>query len=235
MHQQQAVPEQPLLSERAACGLNTTDEIRISQKEFLTNNWGRLQATASYAGERYSRFIKVDRNVATVANGEAVVRCRVPVPDGFYMLSSLGSLKPVDPASDEYWPLRYPDMDALRPDFTKLDSTPPLQMLDVRRFIDFLEHVRQSEEHSHAARRVVISQDVIYSIKDHRVNFALPFQIPVKGGELVFEAETVKLVFTEMLRYDQVHIGYNNRAQNGTLVVGLDWNSCGLIMERGYG
>jgi hypothetical protein len=67
---------------------------------------------------------------------------------------------------------------------------------------------------------------------DSSPEFSFPDRLPINGHSIVFDANNLKLVFIEMLRYDQIYIGYDNRTiddNHQPLVLGLDWGHCALI------
>lgn len=227
MFQQQALPEQPLLAEKGSRASNTTNSIKISQAEFLTNNWRRIQAIGMDHFNSYSYYVKVTNNVAIVTNGFVMIRCKAPFPDGYYTVSPQDYLEPVTP--EHSWS-RYPDTDVMKHYLESAVSTPPIERADVRRFIDFLEHVKQADS-NYTKPKISLTQDVIYRVSDHRTNFAFPCQLPIKGDGIVFDTGHLKLVFIEMLRYDRIHLGFNQDQNKNILIAGLGWDSCAIIRE----
>lgn len=208
---------------------------KVDQPDFLTNNWKMLQANSEYYGSSSNRFVKVKGGVISITNGSIVVRCPVGLPDGFYVISEDNEFVGGDPRQDYPW-YSFPDCDAIMPNFKTLDYTPPLPKkaqgeVDILTIVEYCNFVRKSSTGSRS--RVAIEGDTLIAIDVRESWLTLPFIIPVNTGSLVFEAYDLKLVFTEMLRYDAVHIGFDNYLPNNkTLVVGRDWGHCALLTGK---
>lgn len=222
----------------------------LSQAPYLTNNWKSVQVSDSYD---FSQFIKIQEGVATLTNGESLLRCRVPaVPNGFYTLDDNNIL--VD-AEDElraqvaernlYYPSSYtrssfPDPESVRPNFKMLTHTPPIARDEVRVIMDFLNHVRASYDNDdvHSPALVCIEGATISSWKDSQVWLQLSCEIPVNTGGEVFGANRLRQLMTDMLRYERIFIGKDHRpvgidpVSYAPLVLGVDWSSCGIIKPR---
>lgn len=222
----------------------------LNQAPYLTNNWKSIQVSDV---NDYSRFIKIHGGVATLTNGESLLRCRVPsIPDGFYTLDEGNILIDAEEELREhvaekhsyyatsYTRSAFPDPESVRPNFKELSHTPPILRDEVRVIMDFLNHVRSSydSDESYRPALVGIEGSVISSWQDHNVWLQLSCEWPVNAGGEVFGANRLRQVMTDMLRYEHIFIGKDRRpvgidpVSSGPLVVGLDWSSCGIIKSR---
>jgi hypothetical protein len=191
--------------------------------------------------EEYVKFIKVTNGVISLTNGNAIIRyfCS-SIPDGFYKLNNHNLLIKAD-IINPYVKLRYyPDIDIAKPQFEFLDRV-LLDRSTVQLFIEFINYIRQSNDMARDKTYIALDQ---YGAKLHRMyysyrpdietlpEFNFPEPLPINGHSIVFDANNLKIVFTEMLRYDHIYIGYDNRAiedMHRPLVLGLDWGHCALI------
>jgi hypothetical protein len=220
----------------------------LNQAPYLTNNWKALQYSDS---NEYSRFIKIQGGVATITNGETLLRCQVPnIPDGFYLLDDNNILVAAEDELREMtqkWsyyytssPRLFPDPESIRPNFNILTHTPLISRDEVRVIMDFLNHVRgtydRDEDHNPAL--VCIEGDSISSWKDQSVWLKLSCPFPVNLGGEVFGANRLRHLMTDMLRYEHIFVGKDQRPIGvgmeppSLLVIGLDWSKCGIIKAR---
>jgi hypothetical protein len=222
----------------------------LNQAPYLTNNWKSIQVSET---NDYCRFIKIQDGIATITNGETLLRCRVPgVPNGFYTLDDSDILVDAEDElregmidNDRYYPSSYsrssfPDPESVRPNFKALTHTPPILRDEVRVIMDFLNHVRGTYDNDdfHSPAIVCVEGATISSWKDRQVWLQLSCEIPVNAGGEGFGANRLRQLMADMLRYDHIFIGKdhrpvgNNPVSSAPLVVGLDWSSCGIIKPR---
>ena len=211
----------------------------IEQDVFLLNNWRVLQGQADDPQRHYGKYVRSLGGVLTITNGVSLIRYEAGSLDGFYIIDGYGRFVPSDPNKDIYNRGGYPDVDAVMPNFKMLDKTPPVSSDEIRRFIEYLNHIRQSNNMVGESVDCLLVEDI--AVKKRKYNdgnhvlpeYAFPFRLPMVDG-VVFDANALRVVFTEMLRYESVYIGYDNVAPGKTpLVVGLDWGHCGLVMPSG--
>lgn len=198
---------------------------KLGDKPFLINNWKMLQANADpYAV--YNRYVKVSEGVASITNGEVIIRCPIPLPSGFYVITEENEFVRTPPCDDYSW-TRFPDVDAACPALERMDWTTWIGQTDVLRIIEFTNYARKNSRSGEI--NVFIRGDKMSMIGGEEQWLQLPCTIPVKPSGLVFSAYNLKLAFTEMLRYDAVQIGYDNVSMyKQPLVIGLDWGHCAL-------
>lgn len=221
----------------------------LNQAPYLTNNWKALQYSDI---NDYSKFIKIHDGVATITNGETLLRCQVPsVPNGFYLLddnnilvSAEDELREMTDKSSAYYTSSskfFPDPESVRPNFNILTHTPPISRDEVRVIMDFLNHVRgtyATNDESYSPALVCIEGDSISSWQDHNVWLKLSCPFPVNLGGEVFGANRLRHLMTDMLRYEHIFVGKDQRPVGigmdppSLLVIGLDWSKCGIIRAR---
>lgn len=225
----------------AAVGLGT-GAFSVNQPAYLTNNWRAAQAAEQYA--RYSKYIKISQGVASVTNGVILLRSRLEgIPDGFYMFDDGGCLIDAGPDIHQgifrtygaYYSVSEipPDPDAIRPDFPNLTHTPPIQAAEVREMIDFLNHVRGQHRNDEYCL-VFFEGNALISASNVNTWLRLSCEIPVNPDGGNFQANMLRLILTDMLRYEHIFVGRDNRSPpeiniRMPLVFGLDWSSCGII------
>ena len=223
----------------------------LNQAPYLTNNWKSIQVSDA---NDYSRFIKIQDGIATMTNGESLLRCRVPsIPDGFYTLDEGNILIDAEEElrshiaenhssySTPYTRASFPDPESVRPNFKELTHTPPILRDEVRVIMDFLNHVRGTYDNddTYSPALVCIEESTISSWKDSQVWLQLSCAVPVNAGGEVFGANRLRQLMTDMLRYDHIFIGKDRRpvginpaVSSAPLVIGIDWSSCGIIKPR---
>lgn len=221
----------------------------LNQAPYLTNNWKSLQHSEL---NDYGRFIKVSEGVATLTNGETLLRCPLPnIPEGFYIIDDNNILiyaedemREMIESSSRFYshtPKFFPDPESIRPNFKVLTHTPPVARDEVRVIMDFLNHVRSTydnDEENYNPALVCIEGDTISSWKDANVWLKLSCPFPVNLNGEVFGANRLRHLMTDMLRYDHIFVGKDQRPVGigmeppSTLVVGLDWSRCGIIKAR---
>lgn len=204
----------------------------IAQPNFITNNWRMIQA---YDGDTYTtedyKYITVKSGVVTVRGYNMILRSPLPLPDGHYNITERNEAVLLTPSelTDAY---RFSkDVDIIRPTFNQIEASAPITRDEIMRFIEFLSHVRQENKR----HLVVMGHEAAYMVHRQDMWYKFPITLPVKGDGLVFEANHLKLAFTEMLRYDHVFIGRDNRFGADSklpLIIGLDWEHCALIMHK---
>lgn len=219
-----------------------TGAFSVNQPAYLTNNWRAIQAAEQYVG--YAKYIKVMGGVATITNGCILVRSRIDgLPDGFYEFDDTGHLVDSSTSLIEsvFRPYRNyysstetpPDPEIVRPDFPNLTHTPPIAATEVREMIDFLNHVRgqhRSDTHCY----VFFEGSALISASNVNTWLKLSCEIPVNPDGGNFQTNMLRLILTDMLRYEHIFVGRDNRSPpemniRMPLVFGLDWSSCGLI------
>jgi len=210
----------------------------LQQPPYLTNNWRMILAADEYVRAE-NKYVRVHKsfigdtavNVASIINRGMIVRCPVPHPEGFYTINSNNELSKLDYEQSLSLYRNTKDVETLRPEFERLDSTPPFTKEDCAGFIEFLNHVRQ-ENKNHL---ILLGHEAAFLIHRQDVWYKFPYPLPVKGDGQVFCAYHLKLAFTEMLRYDYVFIGRDNRFGTSDympLVIGLDWSTCALVFNK---
>jgi len=202
---------------------------KLEDPPYLINNWKMLQANTD-PWQVFNRYIKVTEGVASITNGEIVIRCPVSLPTGFYIVTEENEFIKTPPCEDYSW-TRFPDVDAARPAFERMDYTPAIPREEVHRVVEFTNFVRKNSRSGEV--KVFLSGDALSMIGKEDNWLKLPYPIPVKPSGLVFSAYNLKLAFTEMLRYDAIHIGYDNVSMyKQPLVIGLDWGHCALCASN---
>ena len=198
---------------------------KLEDPPYLINNWKMLQANADpYI--IYNRYVKVADGVASITNGSVIIRSQTALPPGFYVITEDNEFVKTPPSEDYSW-TRFPDVDAARPAFERIDYTPPMPKEEILRIIEFSNYARKNSRSGET--NLYIRGDIMSMIGDEASWLKLPYPIPVKPAGLVFSAYDLKLAFTEMLRYDAIHIGYDNiSSYKQPLVIGLDWGHCAL-------
>lgn len=216
---------------RAAGGMAALVAYQVDQPAYIINNWKQLQALGFY--DRYSkpscRIVKVQCGIATISDGESIIRSPVSVPDGFYVISEENEFVTETPRANGYLWNKMPDPDAAMPNFEALDYTPPIGKDFIAKVVEYMNYVRKMAHNEN----IIIEGDAMIAqgMKDSWLS--LPHPVPIKGGAFLTKAALVKIVFTEMLKYEYIHIGYDNHlAENNFLVIGRDWGHCALLEGR---
>ena len=176
-----------------------------------------------------------------------MLRCPInDVPDGFYVFNDRGVL--VDSADELGYPssfyselITYPDPESVRPNFPMLEHTPPIPNAEVRKLVDFLTHVKTVVADPYRDINdsfVFFQESALASCADPHVWVDVGCVVPVKPQGGFFRTNMLRLVLTDMLRYEYIFIGRDTRpidpnvAARMPLVVGNDWSSCGLLKVR---
>lgn len=215
----------------ARVGAPTLTAYKLDQPEYLTNNWKVLQANSEvYYASTIHKFAKVKGGVISVSNGNTVIRCPAALQDGFYAISDENEFIRVEPSSHGAWN-RFPDYDAGMPNFANLDYTPPITKEVVSTIIEYMNFVRK---HCRYSARIMAEGNTLIAVDLENSWLSLPHPVPIQRNDnLMFNALELKIVFTEMMRYDAVHIGFDNHlVDNKTLVIGKDWGHCALTTAR---
>jgi len=206
----------------------------VNQLPFLTNNWRAFQISDNHD---YSKFIRIRDSIATITNGQALVRSLVTeVPDGFYMMGDDGGLYDAQMELANTWSGyrrdRFPDVDAIKPDFNAMTMAGPIPAGEVRQMVDFLSYVKVDDGNDQFRdARVLFDGAGLYSTHKSDLWFSLSFCAPVNADNGRFHANTLRLVLIDMLRYPHIFIGRDNRGmlEDPPLFIGRNWDSCGLI------
>lgn len=215
----------------------------IGQPPYIVNNWRAAQVSDS---KEYSQFVKVQGGIATITNGEILLRARVAhVPDGFYIildddsfLESAAMVAAISNRRSYYYCESFPDPEAVRPNFTAMHQTPPIPAAEIRKIADFLNFVRSESRGEDCNSRVFFEGNALINQNNANLWVDVGCVVPVNPEHGVFCTNMLRLIFIDMLRYEHVFIGRDNTFA-GTdvdarmpLVIGLDWSSCGLIKPR---
>ena len=211
----------------------------VEQPPYLLNNWRTLQAQGDDIPQySYVKYVRSLGGVLTITNGVSMIRYATGAPDGFYIIDAAGRFVGVNPEKDNYYQIKIPDPESIKPEFPVMDRTGMIPRAEIAKFVEFLNYIRQSNNMIGEKVNVVLVDDV--AVKDRSYmdkngvmpEFAFPFRMPFKEG-LRFDANALRIVFTEMLRYEEVQLLYDNLSHKRTpLVVGRGWGNCGLIMPR---
>jgi hypothetical protein len=216
----------------------------IKEPTFLRENWKRVLAETHSDSYRYVRVLN---NVATVTNGEVLIRCPVGLSDGFYVLGPNSDLKSIE--SLGLSPKKaYPDVESCRPNFERMTPSGKLPNQVVGQLIVWLEFVRAEQSNV-----VVTKNGFAMNLYASRVEYPLPgpnapeynhsqmafdfrrvlgFEIPIFGEGAMFSPKNLKLAFTEMLRYDFCYLSRHEgelSSKGAPLVIGHDWGHCALV------
>jgi hypothetical protein len=230
------IPNTPLIPEGAIglpenAFLAQSSGLIINQLPYLTNNWRALLVDSQV---NYSKYIKIQDDIATLIHDKALLRCRIMgIPGGFYAFNDDGTISPVPLMTSVYqgnYFCRFPDPESVRPNFPILLHTPPISRDEVRLMVDFLNHIRTpgGTETSY----VLFEDDALIDQVNGHNWLKLSFQVPVKPDYGYFQTNILRLVLIDMLRYESIFIGIDHSAvaqQDTPLVLGVDWTSCGLI------
>lgn len=213
--------------------------VYINQPKYLTNNWRSFQANSDFA---YSKYLKVYGGVVTLICAAGLLRCRVEgIPDGFYIFEDDGSLRPAEnlEVSTPYYYRssncfdKYPDAEAIRPVFSRIAWSPPIPRTEVRICVDFLNHVRNVVGSDDNRAMVFFEDRALICAQNTDIWLGLPFEAPGNIARCGLQANTLRHIMTDMLRYEHVFIGRDSMptADRGgaPLVIGLDWSCCGLV------
>lgn len=212
-----------------ANGIGALTAYKIDQPAYLTHNWKLLQASSYNAYSIKNRMVKVFGGIASITNGDAVIRCPVNLPDGFYLISEENEFVTESPRRSGYNWDRFPDVDAAMPDFKALDYTPPITRDKIGEIVEYMDFIRKHASYE----RVLVEGDLLIAQGLDESWLRLPHVVPIRGDGIVFDASIFKIIFKEMLRYDFVHIGFDNTLiDNNVLVIGKDWGHCALCSGR---
>lgn len=209
--------------------------LSINQPTYLTNNWRAFQNDQGYG---FSKVIKIQDGVVTLISRTALLRCKISgILDGFYEFNDDGYLNFTDFGEMRSFHPGYnsfPDPEVLRPRFEMLTHTPPIHQAEVRTMVDFLSHCRSELDVYSEGNLLVFFEDdslVCHNRKDLWLKVSCP--VPVNSHHGLFQANRLRLILIDMLRYDQIFMGIDlNKIptdQFTPLVIGVDWSSCGLI------
>lgn len=215
--------------------LMCAEGIVINQPAYLTNNWRSLINEKIHSD---SRFIKVQDGVITLVTRFALLRCKVPgIVDGFYEFNDAGHLVYADFGEIRNFRQgynNYPDVEVVRPRFEMLTHTPPILQAEVRMMVDFLNHCRAELDFRDDDNLLVFFEDDnLICHNQHSLWLKLSCQVPVNSRQGHFQANRLRHILIDMLRYEHVFMGIDlNQIPTNAytpLVIGLDWSSCGLI------
>lgn len=198
--------------------------VPIREPNFLRENW---KAVLGASPREDNRYVRVVGGVANVTNGSILLRSPVAhVPDGFYVLSQGNDLVPAPSGSSPRW-LGYPDVETCRPRFEKVQPSPLISKEIVRELLDFAEVARRAGGRYHS--RVVMDKGGFFT--SDSLSFNMPFPILNSGEEVLMDPLSLRMVLTDMLRYEGIHIAREDQGavRNAPVIFGLDWGHCGLI------
>lgn len=205
----------------------------LIQEEFLTTNWQALQAKQNYGNYHSCKYIKIVGQVATVMGREAIIRSApIDLPNGYYSVDRGGNFVKVNPSSAFGSFRESRDIDVLLPDFENLPGSAPIYFDEIAHLCEFIEHARKSSHVSEPT--IAITEGALVSGSNHSLFTPVSCKLPVNGGGLVFDAHTLKIVFTEMRRYEYICIWNECRPEHNPspFILGLDWARCALIKPR---
>lgn len=211
--------------------------IHLPQAPYLTNNWKTIQANDEY--QEYTKYVRVTGGVANITNGKLLVRYYLGVQDGFYVFTEGKTMVEAIPEMRMRMYGGFPDVEAFRPDFPKLDRSNLIKMEEVSAFVGFLNFLREGEIELETNRRVHIEGNSVVDTRDINKRFNFSCEIPVNQEGMIFEVDNLRMAFIELLRYDQIQIGHDNRPEiDAPLVMGKDWGHCVLLgaeqLNKGY-
>lgn len=199
-----------------------TNVVPIREPNYLRENWKALLG-ASARDEL--KFVRVIGGVANVTNGSVLLRSPVgQVPDGFYVISPSNDLVPAPTGSSPRW-LAYPDVETCRPRFDKMQPSPVIAQTIVRELLDFAEVVRRAT--SRYESRIVMDRGGFFAAGE--LSFNMPFPILNSGEEILLDPLQLRLLLTDMLRYENGIVIAKEAGPDTPVVFGLDWGHCGLI------
>lgn len=204
-----------------------------AQPPYLINNWRATQAQNEY--QDFTKYVRVISGVASITNGGVLIRSHVDAPDGFYVITADRGLREVVPEYGMYSSRSFPDVEAFRPPFKDMDISLPIYREETTSILGFLNFLREGKEDVNVSSRVHMDHRTIADTKKPDRFFTFSCELPVKFEGLIFDTTNLKLAFTEMLRYDCVHVWRDNSpSAYPPLVIGLDWDRCVLVeVERG--
>lgn len=203
-----------------------------AQPPYLINNWRATQAQNEY--QDYTKYVRVIGGVASITNGGVLIRSHVDAPDGFYVITADRGLRDVIPEFGMYSSKSFPDVEAFRPPFQNMDISLPIYREEITSLLGFLNFLREGKDDVNCSSRVHMDHRTIADTKNSDRFYTFSCELPVKFDGLIFDATNLKLAFTEMLRYDCIHVWRDNSPSGyPPLVIGLDWDRCVLVeVER---
>lgn len=205
----------------------------VEQPNYLLNNWRALQGTGDAS---YARLARSLGGVVNVTNGVCVIRYDAKVPDGFYIIDIAGRFTQVNPDKELEYAQCFPDVEAVKPNFAAMDKTPYISRAEIANFIEFINHARMSSNLVNDRVDLLMVDDI--AVKDRSYydqnkilpEFAFSFKLPFHERKR-FDANALRIVLTEMLRYECVRLLYDNGlTRPSPLVLGVDWGHCAMIM-----
>ncbi len=220
--------------------------IPIQDRAYLRENWKRVLAESQNESYRYVRILK---GVATITNGEVLLRCPVALPDGFYVIGAGNELKSI-----EHFGLNpkqaYPDVDCCCPKFEHMVRSQEVPSHVISQLCVWLEYARREQSMIVVNRNGFAMNSFAAALPDQYPDIAqahpemlekvtfdfrrhLGFQLPIAGEGVVFSAQNLKLAFMELSRYPSCFISRDEGelAKGGApLFLGYDWGRCALVM-----
>ncbi len=203
--------------------LTATSVVPLREPNFLRENW---KAVLGSSPKEEFRCVRVIGGVATLTNGSILLRSQISLPDGFYMLSAGNDLVPMSGGTNGLKWLSYPDVETCRPQFDRVQPSPLIGRDIVRELLDFSEVVRR--QNSRYRSHIVMDKGGFFAADN--LSFIMPFPILQSGEEILLDPFYLRLVLTEMLRYEAIHIARErDETRSPPIIFGLDWGHCALI------
>jgi len=217
-------------------------QFRINQAPYLQHNWSQLQAFIHYQGS-YRNFVKVDRGVVTLNNGRVIIRFYAGCPDGWYEMDGQGYFISSEPEYRYPWKT-FPDIDILTPKFYRMHKTPLIPRETIRLCLDYLNELRACNDLAEEDAEVFVDNRSFVEMRRRQDSppreFSFGVDLPIRGDQnhgMVFHAAQLRIVMTEMIRYDAIHIAFDSDPSQGSprpLFFGVDWGNCALVFNKRY-
>jgi PAS domain-containing protein len=207
----------------------------VDQPAYLLNNWRILQAQSVDA---YGKYVICRNGVITITSGSCLVRFDAGVPDGYYIIDSSGRFVGVSPQAENAYTVSIPDVEVAKPISENLTRVGPISRNEVSVFIEFLNYTRQSDNlvgnraYTLLSGNIAKKTEMYLSCREENTpEFAFSVPLPMREGG-IYDTTILKLAFTEMLRYDEVYMFYDNTTDRRTpLIIGHTWKNCALVMS----
>lgn len=171
------------------------------------------------------KVIAVKDKIANVTNGHVLIRRYLDVPNGFYWPGAN------DDVVTAPHPDNYPDVDNLKPDF---DSHICLGSIDRACMTSMIKACQEAME---IGNNIILNDNQLFYYKTHSKDQlycegVLP--LPLKGfpNKIVLNPVYLDIVLKEMINYASAKVVVN-QSLNKPLIIGDNWNRCGMIMPVG--
>lgn len=205
----------------------------IKSPEYLIENWRQHLAITSpnqYSPARV-RYIRVFGGIATVGSENLMMRLRLNLPDGHYLMGQ-GNVVTRE---------RDCDRDVQPVPVQRMIASEEIRREDIHQLMNWVQECRRRDPKGAGAAHIVIDARGFHYERDASFSWRIPSQVnpgaavvlPVKSEPIMVEGFHLKLALCEATRYDTVVIAHEDSLDAiNPLFIGKSWEQCCLIVPK---